>query len=166
MMFYLYLQTLPAGNPKLPFSKKASPPSCLEIPLLKALWEQKLTSSCQIAFAWHREITLLAANAGIRSNSAAMRTPDEGDVPKKPSLKVLDVNINGPVYGIKLFVHYIQKHNPAVPEDGSAKASVIITASQGGFYPLPLDAIYCASKHAVFPPPLINVLYAAISESD
>ncbi|KAF8854111.1 hypothetical protein BDZ45DRAFT_759728 [Acephala macrosclerotiorum] len=61
-------------------------------------------------------------------------------------LKVLDVNLQGAIYEVKIFLHHIQKLNPGPSGGGGAKARVAITGSQGGFYPLP-DPVYSARKH-------------------
>ncbi len=66
---------------------------------------------------------------------------------EKPSLQVLEVNLTGIIYGIKIFLHHIRKAN-AGEKDG-VKARIVITGSEGGFYPLPYDPVYCASKHGV-----------------
>lgn len=66
------------------------------------------------------------------------------------NLKVLDVNVHGTIFGVKIFLHHVQKLNPGPAGDGKAKARVVITSSQGGFYALP-DPVYTASKHAVRP---------------
>jgi NADP-dependent 3-hydroxy acid dehydrogenase YdfG len=74
---------------------------------------------------------------------------EEDGAPRKPTLKVLDVNLSGTIFSIKVFLHHVQKCNPGVPKDGSPKAHIVITGSEGGFYSFPYDTIYCASKHVV-----------------
>lgn len=66
-----------------------------------------------------------------------------------PSLQVLDVNLTGTIYGIKIFLHHIQRLNPTSQIDGKVKARIVITGSEGGFYPLPSDPVYTSSKHGV-----------------
>lgn len=104
------------------------------------------------AFEWFPHITFLAANAGISTNMTAptgIMSTEEGGFPRKPPLQVLDVNLMGTIFSIKLFLHHVHKHNPVLPKDGSPKARIIITGSEGGLYALPADPVYCASKHGV-----------------
>lgn len=64
----------------------------------------------------------------------------------KPDLKVLDINLVGVSYSVKLFMAHIHQ----VADDGAeVRGRIVVTASEGGLYALPTDPVYCASKHAV-----------------
>lgn len=67
----------------------------------------------------------------------------------KPASRVLDVNLMGPVYGIKLFLHHVQKNKSKKTEDGGPKARIVITSSEAGLSALPTDPIYATTKHGV-----------------
>lgn len=69
--------------------------------------------------------------------------------PQKPMLRVIDVNVIGTIYGLKLFLHYIHKHSPLTAVPGTIRGNIIITGSEGGLYPVKQDPIYGSSKHAV-----------------
>ncbi|KAE8448343.1 hypothetical protein EG329_009587 [Mollisiaceae sp. DMI_Dod_QoI] len=106
-------------------------------------WESQL-EMFEKAFAWCPQICFLAANAGMMTNVAAPFGLFSADAEglEKPSLQVLEVNLTGIIYGIKIFLHHIRKAN-AGEKDG-VKARIVITGSEGGFYPLPYDPVYCA----------------------
>lgn len=70
--------------------------------------------------------------------------------PQKPSLRVLDVNVFGTIFSIKLFLHHFLKQNTTPGYGTSGK--IIITGSEGGLFAMPADPIYCGSKHAVSTP--------------
>jgi hypothetical protein len=88
---------------------------------------------------------------GLSNLSGGIMSSDQDGRPQKPPLKVLDVNLTGTIYCIKLFLHHIAKLNPSLPQDGSPKAQIIVTGSEGGLYALPQDPVYCSSKHGVMP---------------
>jgi 15-hydroxyprostaglandin dehydrogenase (NAD) len=96
---------------------------------------------------------LPAANAGISTNMTAptgMMTTEADGLPQKPPLQVLDVNLMGTIYSIKLFLHHINKQNPTMASNGGPKARIVITGSEGGLYALPADPVYCASSMGYF----------------
>ena len=58
---------------------------------------------------------------------------------------VLDINVMGVVHTSYLAQHYMRQS----PADGPGPRSLLITASCGGFYPVPASPVYGASKHAM-----------------
>jgi len=113
-------------------------------------WESQV-EMFEKAFAWCPQICFLAANAGVMTNAAApfgLFSPDTEGL-DKPSLQALEVNLMGTIYTIKIFLHHIQKTNPDRRDKDGVKARVVITGSEAGFYPLPYDPIYSASKHSL-----------------
>lgn len=66
--------------------------------------------------------------------------PDtKGDL-KCPPNTVMDVNLTGVMYGIKLSVHYMRK---------AGGGRIVVIGSAASYIPVPEQSIYCASKHAV-----------------
>ncbi|KAI1358468.1 15-hydroxyprostaglandin dehydrogenase [Xylaria arbuscula] len=97
-------------------------------------------------------IDVVVANAGVAEGGRSWIVPpmgDEGDeeLERDPALKVLDINLNGVVYSVKLAQHYMRRNAPD-PATGS-RGSIICTASNVGLYPFPPAPLYTASKHAV-----------------
>ncbi|KAI1421231.1 15-hydroxyprostaglandin dehydrogenase [Xylaria sp. FL1777] len=99
-------------------------------------------------------VDVVVANAGISEGGRSWVVPArerEGngllDEPEEPGLKVLDVNLTGVVYSVKLALHYMQRNTPDAAT--GSRGSIICTASNVGLYPFPPAPLYAASKHAV-----------------
>ncbi|KAI1274907.1 15-hydroxyprostaglandin dehydrogenase [Xylaria sp. FL0933] len=99
-------------------------------------------------------IDLVIANAGVSEGGGrSWILPGGGeldpvdDEPEEPRLKVLDVNLLGIVYSVKLALHYMQRNAPNATT--GSRGSIICTASNVGLYPFPPAPLYAASKHAV-----------------
>ncbi|KAF2966218.1 hypothetical protein GQX73_g7337 [Xylaria multiplex] len=116
-------------------------------------WEQQ-----KAAFqAVHEEIghiDVVVANAGITEGGRSWlvppspaKNPGELDELDEPRLKVLDVNLTGNVYSVKLALHYMQRNAPDATT--GLRGSIICTASNTGLYPFPPQPLYSASKHAI-----------------
>ncbi|RYP13298.1 hypothetical protein DL767_010819 [Monosporascus sp. MG133] len=92
-------------------------------------------------------IDVVMANAGIseqgKSNLAAL---DE-DEPSEPRLRILDVNLRGTIYTVKLAMHYMRKNKPDVAT--GSRGSIICTASNAGLYPFPTSPLYAVSKFGI-----------------
>ncbi|KAI0906263.1 15-hydroxyprostaglandin dehydrogenase [Ustulina deusta] len=104
-------------------------------------------------------VDVVVANAGIAEGGRSWVVPalmmgkgeeEEGeawDELEEPRLKVLDVNLTGVVYSVKLALHYMQRNTPDTTT--GSRGSIICTASNAGLYPFPPAPLYTASKHAV-----------------
>ncbi|KAI0429912.1 15-hydroxyprostaglandin dehydrogenase [Xylaria sp. FL1042] len=97
-------------------------------------------------------VDVVVANAGVsegggRSWVLPARGLDPLDEPEEPRLKVLDVNLLGVVYSVKLALHYMQRNAPDATT--GSRGSIICTASNVGLYPFSPAPLYAASKHAV-----------------
>jgi len=88
-------------------------------------------------------IDLVFANAGVSEVGKFLEEENEGEGPRKPVLKTLDINLTGTLYSIKLAVYYMRKNH------GSQKGLIICTASNAGLYPFPIAPMYGVSKHGV-----------------
>ncbi|KAI0814030.1 15-hydroxyprostaglandin dehydrogenase [Xylaria sp. FL0064] len=98
-------------------------------------------------------VDVVVANAGVSEGGGrSWILPGGGeldpvDEPEEPRLKVLDVNLLGVVYSVKLALHYMQRNAPDATT--GSRGSIICTASNVGLYPFPPAPLYAASKHAV-----------------
>ncbi|KAI1296983.1 15-hydroxyprostaglandin dehydrogenase [Xylaria venustula] len=100
-------------------------------------------------------VDVVVANAGVSEGGGrSWMLPDgeeeaEGELgePEEPRLKVLDVNLLGVVYSVKLALHYMQRNTPDTAT--ASRGSIICTASNVGLYPFSPAPLYTASKHAV-----------------
>ncbi|KAI0104657.1 15-hydroxyprostaglandin dehydrogenase [Nemania sp. FL0031] len=99
-------------------------------------------------------VDVVIANAGVSEGGRSWVVPppagkrgDEVDEPEEPRLKVLDVNLVGNVYSVKLALHYMQRNAPDAVT--GFRGSIVCTASNAGMYPLPPAPLYAASKHAI-----------------
>ncbi|KAI1135162.1 hypothetical protein F5Y05DRAFT_183760 [Hypoxylon sp. FL0543] len=113
-------------------------------------WEDQ-TALFQKAIATHGRVDLLVCNAGINpelmfSNGTQYDylreeyEEDKPDVLRAPSTKVLDVNVLGAVYGVKLAIHHMSR---------SGGGRVICLGSLASYMAVPEQTLYCASKHAI-----------------
>jgi NAD(P)-dependent dehydrogenase (short-subunit alcohol dehydrogenase family) len=111
----------------------------------------------------YRRLDFLAANAGIDDKDSLYReTLEERERgPQKPNLVTLDVDLKGPIYGLKLAAYYMRRNK-------NKGGCVVMTSSMMGLYPFALNPQYCAAKHGVsaasflclFPMSCIRSLYA------
>jgi 15-hydroxyprostaglandin dehydrogenase (NAD) len=74
-------------------------------------------------------------------------SPDLDEL-SKPPIPVIDINLLGTTYCIKVFLHFLQKKEKNDTES-NVKGRIVVTSSEAGLYALPLDPLYCASKHGV-----------------
>ncbi|KAI0475199.1 15-hydroxyprostaglandin dehydrogenase [Xylariaceae sp. FL0804] len=112
-----------------------------------ASWAEQARVFAEVHAAGLGRIDVVVANAGISEQGiTGMAVVDEAE-PSEPRLKVLDVNLTGTIYTVKLAVHYIKKNSPA-PATGS-RGSIICTASNAGLYPFPVSPLYAATKFGV-----------------
>lgn len=100
--------------------------------LFKATWER------------YGRLDFHAANAGIDDKDSLYReTSEEREGgPQKPNLVTLNVDLIGPIYGLKLAAYYMRRNK-------SKGGCVVMTSSMMGLYPFPLNPQYCAAKHGV-----------------
>ncbi|KAI1344425.1 putative short chain dehydrogenase/reductase [Xylariaceae sp. FL0016] len=100
-------------------------------------------------YAEHGGIDVVMANAGISEQgvSSVAGLGEEEEEPLEPNLKVLDVNLTGTIYTVKLAVHYLRKNKPD-PVTG-LRGSIICTSSNAGLYPFPVAPLYATSKFGV-----------------
>ncbi|KAI1742332.1 15-hydroxyprostaglandin dehydrogenase [Xylaria scruposa] len=101
-------------------------------------------------------IDVVVANAGVSEGGRSWVVPpfpsateigaNRGE-PEEPRLKVLDINLIGNIYSVKLAHHYMQLNKPDTTT--GLRGSIVCTASNAGLYPFPPAPLYAASKHAI-----------------
>jgi NAD(P)-dependent dehydrogenase (short-subunit alcohol dehydrogenase family) len=106
-------------------------------------WSQQLEGFKKAAAnSPSKSVDIVVANAGIAIQDDLYQL-DEGDEPVEPKLKVLQVNIIGVAYTVKLARHYFNKG------DASRDKSLILKASLAGYLDLLGATQYNTSKFAV-----------------
>jgi len=92
-------------------------------------------------------IDIVVANAGI-SGQDPIFVEDSASTPQKPDLKILDINLIGAMYTVKLALFYFRKQfNSAVAEGaGSIDSSLVLQGSLAGYVDQPGSPQYNASK--------------------
>ncbi|KAG4427643.1 hypothetical protein IFR05_016874 [Cadophora sp. M221] len=88
-------------------------------------------------------VDVVCANAGVSEVGHFLEKEGEGEEPRKPGLKTLDINLTGTLFSIKLAVYYMRKNT------SSQKGHIICTASNAGLYPFSIAPMYGVTKHGV-----------------
>ncbi|KAG8829958.1 hypothetical protein FRC17_005720 [Serendipita sp. 399] len=91
-------------------------------------------------------IDYVVANAGLGHSgdgSLALTMPSR-EIPKEPNLSVLNVNLIGVIYTVRLGQYYLMKNKSKEPK------AFIFIGSMAGNNGLPRGEIYSATKHAVY----------------
>lgn len=107
-------------------------------------WEQQLKLFQRI-IEEHGAVDVVVANAGIvEKGSFAPAEVDANNVPVKPNLLTMDVNIKGVLYTTYLAQHYLLlDHQPG------ALKSLVLIGSMSSFVGIPFGTLYTTSKHAI-----------------
>ncbi|KAJ5103106.1 hypothetical protein N7532_003635 [Penicillium argentinense] len=92
-----------------------------------------------------KRLDFVFANAGIPEFVDLFAPRNDDEIPPKPGLDLLDINLNGALYTSYLAVHYFRRS----PEHTRGNRNLIITSSIGGLYPCMLSPVYSGSKHAL-----------------
>ena len=106
----------------------------------------------------HGGIDTVVANAGIAKLDPTFEDPQGLDTanPPPPDMSVMDVNMAGVIYTTYLSLFYLKRNpgsNPANPKciaaDTQRDRHLLLIGSCAGLLPIPGQAFYGASKHAV-----------------
>lgn len=106
----------------------------------------------------HGGIDTVVANAGITDTVSQLEEPANLDAadPPPPNLAVLDVNLTGVVYTTHLALFYLPRNPGSAPANPKCDPSqthrdrhILLISSIAGLLPIPGQALYSASKHAV-----------------
>ncbi|KAK6851044.1 hypothetical protein PG995_009688 [Apiospora arundinis] len=123
-------------------------------------WDE-LARAFKDIYASQGRIDTVMANAGISEQGSSSLIAQTEEEPSQPNLKVLDVNMTGVVYTVKLAIHYMSKNQPS-PVNGS-RGAILCTASNAGIYPFPVAPLYAASKGGVIA--LVRSLSVALEKT-
>ncbi|MCJ1396187.1 hypothetical protein MMC18_009076 [Xylographa bjoerkii] len=100
-------------------------------------WDSQ-TNLFRKAFKWTTP-TFMFANAGVTGTDPAFFksiNTTSPDLPQKPTLETVNVNLLGTIYSIQLFAHFFL-------------ICKTLKTREGHVYNLSLDPIYCATKYAL-----------------
>ncbi|KAI0114652.1 NAD(P)-binding protein [Hypoxylon sp. NC0597] len=111
-----------------------------------ASWDNQASAFREV-YEKEGHIDVVMANAGISEQGVSSLTLVDEEEPSQPRLRVLDVNLTGTIYTVKLGTHYIKKNQPD-PVTGS-RGCIICTASNAALYPFPAAPVYAASKAGI-----------------
>ncbi|KAF4121449.1 NAD(P)-dependent dehydrogenase, short-chain alcohol dehydrogenase family [Geosmithia morbida] len=90
-------------------------------------------------------VDIVIANAGMNQEDDLFTLQDPSQPPVKPDLKVLDVNLIGPIYTAKLAIHYFRRQ----PDDDEHDRCLILKSSMAGYIDMPPYPQYNVSKFGV-----------------
>jgi len=94
------------------------------------------------------KISYVVANAGMIKPDSVYNVSGDGE-PQKPDLQILDVNITGSMYTIKLALHYFVKQNGTVESPDQEDTCLVLIGSGAAFLDGPRAPQYAASKWAM-----------------
>ncbi|KAL2141388.1 hypothetical protein VTI28DRAFT_2474 [Corynascus sepedonium] len=110
-------------------------------------WQDQ-ASAFEDVFQKHGALDTVLANAGISEQGVTTAIDLREETPTEPRLKVLNINLLGVIYSVKLASHYMNK-KPTFEPHGASRGLIICTASNAGLYPFPTAPLYAASKAGV-----------------
>lgn len=119
-------------------------PNTLFVPCDVGDWSSQV-ALFKAAYEWAGHIDVFLANAGIEEDEPFYNLPENDGEPVKPSMRVLDVDLNSVVYGLRLFRHYRKKSTT-----GEVVGKMIATNSMAGLYEFRVAPVYSAAKHGVY----------------
>jgi NAD(P)-dependent dehydrogenase (short-subunit alcohol dehydrogenase family) len=70
-------------------------------------------------------------------------------VPRKPNLGIIDVNLYGTMYTVKLALHYFVKQNGAEVSPSQEDTCLVLIGSGAAYFDVPRTPQYCSSKWAM-----------------
>ncbi|KIV96393.1 hypothetical protein PV10_00271 [Exophiala mesophila] len=91
-------------------------------------------------------IDIVVVNAGISGQDPVFLNPTEGGEPEEPDLKILNVNLIGATYTVKLALHYFEAQ---AARDPSSVTSLVLQGSLAGYVNQPGTPQYNASKYGL-----------------
>lgn len=99
------------------------------------------------SFSNNGGIHYVVANAGITKQDDVFAYEESG--PKKPDLKIIDVNIHGVMYTAKLASHHFVTQNGQVETRQQEDTCLILISSGAGYLDCPRAPQYQASKYGM-----------------
>ncbi|KAJ9634510.1 hypothetical protein H2199_008967 [Coniosporium tulheliwenetii] len=92
------------------------------------------------------KIHYVVANAGIASNDDVFSFDGPDSTPTEPRLNVIDVNMRGVLYTVKLAMHYFIKLNGKTPSPSQVDTCLILIGSGAAFLDVPRGPQYSGAK--------------------
>ncbi|KAK3313952.1 hypothetical protein B0H66DRAFT_567447 [Apodospora peruviana] len=126
-------------------------------------WDEQAAVFKEVYEEHGGRLEIVMANAGVSEQGATTAVHLDEDSPSPPRLTVLNINLIGTIYTVKLALHYMSKNKPG-EAPGSKGGSIICTASNAGLYPFPVAPLYGVSKAGVIN--LVQSLPKLISKSN
>ncbi|KAL9938713.1 hypothetical protein V8E36_002432 [Tilletia maclaganii] len=106
-------------------------------------WDDQL-AAFKAAEAHFGSISVVVANAGITDVGMFYDDASQDvDVPKRPNMTTLDVNIKGVLYTVRLALHFLRKG------DLSRVRTIVTLGSISSFMPVPRQVYYSVSKAGI-----------------
>ncbi|KAF4943562.1 hypothetical protein FGADI_13320 [Fusarium gaditjirri] len=93
-------------------------------------------------------IDIVIANAGISDPVVGALDCTPTEFPRKPNLRMQDINLNGVIYSVGLAVHYMLK-NEVGSHLPNSRGSIVCTSSSAAIYPFPVSPLYSAAKSGI-----------------
>lgn len=111
-------------------------------------WEDQVSLFEQAkAFSNNGNIHYVVANAGITKNDDVFAYNPEG--PRKPDLKIVEVDINGVLFTAKLAGHHFIAQNGEAVSDKQEDTCLVLISSGAGYLDCPRAPQYQAAKYAM-----------------
>ncbi|KAF9050041.1 hypothetical protein BJ165DRAFT_1525332 [Panaeolus papilionaceus] len=98
----------------------------------------------ELAYRKFGSVDIVVPNAGISEVTGFTQPSIKDGRPLKPSLKTIDINLNGLLYTCHIALYYLRLNQKA----GDLK-SLVLLGSVASWMGIPLGTLYTASKHAV-----------------
>ncbi|KAG8667754.1 hypothetical protein FPOAC1_012593 [Fusarium poae] len=111
-------------------------------------WEGQYAVFDQVYREHGNRIDIAIANAGISDPVVGALDCTPTEFPRKPQLRMQDINLNGVIYSVSLAVHYMLKNEigSRLPD---SRGSIVCTSSSAAFYPFPVSPLYSTSKAGI-----------------
>ncbi|CEI41642.1 hypothetical protein FVEN_g3711 [Fusarium venenatum] len=111
-------------------------------------WEGQYTAFDQVYREHGNRIDIVIANAGISDPVVGALDCTPTEFPRKPQLRMQDINLNGVIYSVSLAVHYMLK-NEVGSRLPNSRGSIVCTSSSAALYPFPVSPLYSTSKAGI-----------------
>ncbi|RKK83706.1 hypothetical protein BFJ69_g2444 [Fusarium oxysporum] len=111
-------------------------------------WEGQYAVFEQVYREHENRIDIVIANAGISDPIVGALDCTPTEFPRKPNLRMQEINLNGVIYSVGLAVHYMLK-NEVGSRLPNSRGSIVCTSSSAAIYPFPVSPLYSASKAAI-----------------
>ncbi|KAF2484909.1 hypothetical protein BDY17DRAFT_93651 [Neohortaea acidophila] len=109
-------------------------------------WDQLVQAfEAAIKNSPRQSLDVVIANAGIVGHDDIFTLEDPQAPPRKPNTKIVELNLTGLLYTVKLAFHYFRRQPAAAPYD----RCLILKSSLAGYVDLPGSIQYNASKFGV-----------------